>query len=245
MSGVEITTYNMRHALKTGKTDQDTNKLAKLDQDYLCWQEINTKAKSHRIKELTQPFGYDLICFPDVPGGGKTPISYKTDRKRLIDSGHIFLCPKMGEEGAGPATAVEKRGIWGLFRDRGTGNKELVLNVHLPPSVYVPARRKLSKEAVGNITKFILDMNDLWEPKTFITGDMNVNYNSQKGPNWFAELRSEGYEANWERFDPEDYPSTHPEHNSYIDWVISNMIPKTQDVLLGYNSDHRPVKVRY
>jgi exonuclease III len=241
---IDIITYNIRHGLTQSKVDEDLLKLSNLQGNhYKAFQEIHGTRRSDALEDFFTYSGFGVVRHVRIPGDYKTPIVYDKERKVLLDSGTEFLCPPMGEEGSGPATAVDKRATWARFEDLTSGNQEVVINCHLPPSPHIFQRGLLHKEAVDNLTTLAKNLRNKHEADVLICGDMNTDYYSTKGKSRFQPLMSAGFAANWTQF-PKDIP-TFPKHNSYIDWVIANIIPKSQGVMLGYNSDHRPLRVRY
>lgn len=244
---IDIITYNIRHGLHQPAVDDDLSKLFNLGGNhYIAYQEIHGQLRSRRLEETAERFGYGCVRFEDVPDY-KTPIAYNRKYKSLVAEGSEFLCGPMGAKGAGPATAHDKRTTWGLFEDKTSGNKEVVINCHLPPSPYVFQRGLLHAEAVGNLVEVAKRLRNKYEADVLVCGDMNTNYwdikGLGKGKARFDPLIKEGFTAHFSHF-PKDIP-TFPKSRAHIDWVIGNIVPKHAAVMLGYNSDHRPVRVRY
>lgn len=238
-----IITYNIRHALKQPAVDEDLTKLALTGEHYLAFQEIHGVLRRHRLEDHLAEFNYGTTEFSGLEGDHKTPISFNKRFKELLEEGSEYLCEPMGAKGAGPATAFPKRATWGRFKDLSTGNIEVVINCHLPPSPHIFQRGLLHKEAIENLTTLAKRLRNKYEADTLVCGDMNTDYYSVRGKARFDNLIAAGFTANWSHF-PKDIPSF-PGHNAHIDWVIGNIVPKHQAVMLGYNSDHRPVRVRY
>lgn len=240
---VDLITYNIRHALSQRIENEDTTRLARLRADYHAYQEIASIKNCRDLQANIAVYGYKLIYHTTRPGAHKVPIAYLNEFKRLIDTGTEFLCDKLGSEGAGGATNVPKSATWAVFKDVGTGNREVVINWHAPASVYVPARSKKHKECVANLETLAFKLRSQHAAKVFLVGDTNVDFNNERQRKRFDNFFEAGFKAQWEFFP--DAPPSHGPHKSKIDWSLSNMIPQEMEVLMDYHSDHRPVRVRY
>ena len=243
----DIIDYNIRHALSQKKEDEDTAILAQLQPDYMTFQEIASKENYHSLFNNITPYGYSLVPIAKYEkrhnGVHKTPIAFNAIHRALVDYGANFLTGPISDEGAGGGTAVDKTATWAVFREKESFRKEIIVNWHAPASISVPERSKEHREAVKNLTTLVLELRRKYRCRVFICGDTNTNFKNPRHRSRYKDLLSNGFAVNWGFFD-DDTPSF-PQHNGQIDWIISNMVPQKQEVLLDFHSDHRPIRVWY
>ena len=265
---VSIATFNTSAMLSTGRAVADVKRLAATGVDIIALQEM---ANPDRRKQVVAALVDCSMCeyesyMPPSAVPGSTPILYRWDRFRLEGTGTTQVSEPtyVGARGAGPATLNAKFVNWVHLRERATGRHLYVVNNHAVPTVQgpdggpnksQPKRLELYRKHMEGLRQLIAPMKASGAA-VFVTGDLNVNFRRDRlvqSPMFpFATMRALGLQASFEALG-EPSTGTHvlPGGSSMrlIDYVYSlrhgAVSPVSQQILRGYSSDHRPVRVVY
>lgn len=195
---------------------------------------------------------------------GATPILWNSRRFALVDSGNEQVTEDwyVGPAGAGPSTFQEKFITWVQLRDRATGRSFFVLNTHFIPSVQgaggypntkLPARLEHFQQHMSALQALVTTFRETGLP-VLVTGDFNVNFRRDKviRPEMFpyASLDAVGARATFAAVGEPGYGShVGGDGKRLIDYVAYTLGPRLSPVrngvMLGFNSDHRPVWARF
>ena len=128
--------------------------------------------------------------------GEGTPIFYKADRFRLVDSGHFWLSPTPNQPSIGWNASCNRIAVWAVLEDVATGKSFVYLNTHFD-HVSEEARiesAKLIKETVRGLAPSLpfvfnadFNLNDKSEGY-----DLLVNYSYPCIDTWKAAAETEG-----------------------------------------------------
>ena len=132
----------------------------------------------------------------DGTKGEGTPIFYKADRFRLVNSGHFWLSPTPNQPSIGWNASCNRIAVWAVLEDVATGKSFVYLNTHFD-HVSEEARvesAKLIKETVRGIAPnlpfaFNADFNLNEKSEGY---DMLVNYSYPCIDTWKAAKETEG-----------------------------------------------------
>ena len=132
----------------------------------------------------------------DGTKGEGTPIFYKADRFRLVNSGHFWLSPTPNQPSIGWNASCNRIAVWAVLEDVATGKSFVYLNTHFD-HVSEEARvesAKLIKETVRGIAPnlpfvFNADFNLNEKSEGY---DMLVNYSYPCIDTWKAARETEG-----------------------------------------------------
>ena len=132
----------------------------------------------------------------DGTKGEGTPIFYKADRFRLVNSGHFWLSPTPNQPSIGWNASCNRIAVWAVLEDVATGKSFVYLNTHFD-HVSEEARvesAKLIKETVRGIAPnlpfvFNADFNLNEKSEGY---DMLVNYSYPCIDTWKAAAETEG-----------------------------------------------------
>jgi endonuclease/exonuclease/phosphatase (EEP) superfamily protein YafD len=199
-----------------------------------------------------------------VPGG--TPILFRKRQYRLEHAGtrQVSEATAVGGSGAGPSRIRAKYINYVRLTERRTGRTVWVLNNHTVPSVQGDGGRpnrkhskrlRLYRQHMAGLSALV----QRFERRgglVFATGDFNVNHRTDRRAQArmfpYATMRAVGMRASYV---PLGQPSrgTHVLTNGrgtrLIDYVHHlprpKLWPRTQRILRGYASDHRPLLVHY
>lgn len=109
------------------------------------------------------------------------PVFYRRERLKLLDSGTFWLSETPEEVSRGWDAACNRICSWGYFQDKVTKAKFYFLNTH------IDNRGAVAKtKSVELILKFIEERGK--DVKVIVTGDMNVNQNSE----WYKQFVATG-----------------------------------------------------
>ena len=132
----------------------------------------------------------------DGTKGEGTPIFYKADRFRLVNSGHFWLSPTPNQPSIGWNASCNRIAVWAVLEDVATGKSFVYLNTHFD-HVSEEARvesAKLIKETVRGIAPNLpfvfnadFNLNDKSEGY-----DLLVNYSYPCIDTWKAAAETEG-----------------------------------------------------
>ena len=132
----------------------------------------------------------------DGTKGEGTPIFYKADRFRLVDSGHFWLSPTPNQPSIGWNASCNRIAVWAVLEDVATGKSFVYLNTHFD-HVSEEARvesAKLIKETVRGLAPSLpfvfnadFNLNDKSEGY-----DLLVNYSYPCIDTWKAAAETEG-----------------------------------------------------
>lgn len=106
-------------------------------------------------------------------GGEYSPIFYKKDRFKLLDSGHFWLAPDPSKPALGWDAVCIRICTWGYFKDLKTKHKFYFFNTHMD-HIGVTARR----EGARLIMKKMKELMKKGET-VIMTGDFNVDQKSE------------------------------------------------------------------
>ncbi|MBR3678092.1 MAG: endonuclease/exonuclease/phosphatase family protein [Alistipes sp.] len=113
--------------------------------------------------------------------GEFSPVFYRRERLKLLDSGTFWLSETPEEVSRGWDAACNRICSWGYFQDKVTKAKFYFLNTH------IDNRGAVAKtKSVELILKFIEERGK--DVKAIVTGDMNVNQNSE----WYKQFVATG-----------------------------------------------------
>ena len=132
----------------------------------------------------------------DGTKGEGTPVFYRSDKFRLIRSGHFWLSPTPNEPSIGWNASCNRIAVWAVLEDVATGKSFVYLNTHFD-HVSEEARvesAKLIKETVRGIAPnlpfvFNADFNLNEKSEGY---DMLVNYSYPCIDTWKAARETEG-----------------------------------------------------
>lgn len=268
-TSLRFVTYNASAGVEPDQAMEDLRTIFATHPDVVTLQEMASPEKRRMIRELfldCPDCSWDgYLPGPAVPG--ETPILYRSDRFRLVDSGSVQVTEAtyVGSWGAGPSTIRAKYVNWVRLRDERTGRLLNVLNNHTVPSVQAkdgrpnhrsPERLDIYRKHMAGLQDLVRRFEDEGRGLVFVTGDLNVNYRRDcvLTPKLFPyhRLGNVGLTASYA-------PLGQPAHGTHvlrsgndtrlIDYVYfrpdASLQPVDQRVLTGYASDHRPLLVEF
>jgi endonuclease/exonuclease/phosphatase (EEP) superfamily protein YafD len=275
---VRIATLNTAAMSSTGEAMADIRALLAQEPDIVALQEMSSWERRRRVIDRLicgengvdgglaepTPCAYaGWVPIPAVQGG--TPILWRKDKFTLLGHDWVQVTPKtfVGDRGAGPRVMNAKYVVRVRLRDVATGRQIWVLNNHFVPTVQAARggrndntrRTALYARHMAALKTMVTDLRR--RGLTFITGDFNVNYRTDKvvqDPIFpYAGLGSVGARSSYYELG-EPATGTHRLRNGFdkrlIDYVHHRVAPRRvvpvgQRILKGYNSDHRPLVVDY
>lgn len=196
------------------------------------------------------------LYMPSTANGGSTPILWKKDKFQLISKGVVKAYDgQVVEAGSGGTHATTKHVIWVRLKHIASGRVLFVVNSQLIGSVEkngapdrsVPKRLALYDRHMSLIATKIKQFQQNNTP-VIVTGDFNVNYRKDRQVRSamfpYAKTNSVNTWANWRYLGA-------PEGGTYgtrlIDYVlvshITEVTPKSAQLLPAYGSDHRAVNI--
>lgn len=257
---IRVVSFNTQLPQSTERALSDVKRLVDAKMGVIALQEMMGRERRTALREQfvdCETCRYEgLIAERNTEGAN--PILWKTPRFSLVDSGNVQVTDDwyVGARGAGPTTFQEKFVTWVQLAERRTGRMFYVLNTHMIPSVQgrdgypnqeYPERLAHFRQHMSALQDLIRQFQATGLP-VFVTGDFNVNYRRDKviKPAMFpyASLGAVGVRASYAATSEPSY-GTHGGGTRLIDYVAhtvsSKVKPVSTEVLLGYNSDHRPV----
>lgn len=264
-STVRIASFNTEAGLSTSEAVSDITRLAGAGTHVIALQEMGSPSRRAAVREALVdcsncPFE---AYFPVGAPANATPILYRWQKFRLEGTGSKQVTERtyVGPRGAGPSWIRAKYVNYVQLRDRETGQAVYVLNNHAVPSVQAK-----DGGSNGNTRRLAIYRKHMDGLKTlvsslrasgaavFVTGDLNVNYRKDRivrdriFP--FYNMKQVSTRASyWHLGEPARGTHVLPSGHStrLIDYVYITDHPavtaESQRILLGYNSDHRPVLV--
>ncbi len=236
--------------------------------DVVALQEFWSPRRQQAVRDLYTDCAdcvYDMYL-PVGDGRGSVPIIYRSDRFTLLGARSVPVTEDtyVGPRGAGPSMQAGKYVNHVALFDNVANRTVNVLNNHLVASVQGPGGRpnrrmgprlKLYRTHMNNLLTMI---NEITVGAVVVTGDFNVNYRRDRVTRAaifpYRKLSSVGLEANFGQL-REPRTGTHRlrggNDTRLIDQVwatggeASFLRAKWQRIMLGLNSDHRPLLVSY
>ena len=258
---VRVASYNTAAFIDHDRAAADVVRLA-AEADIIGLQEMASLTRRNAVKARlldcsSCPFeGY--MPAEAVPGG--TPILYRWSRFRLDGSGTVKVTEDtyVGAAGAGPSTLRARYLNWVKLRERATGRTVYVINNHAPPSVQgrdglpnqeMEERLELYRQHMEGLTALIRKFRADGS-LVVVTGDLNVNFRTDRRAQHplfpYARLGGVGVRASYFHLG-EPTLGTHGSGDRLIDYVAASnpkkLLARSQRILTGYSSDHRPVVV--
>jgi endonuclease/exonuclease/phosphatase (EEP) superfamily protein YafD len=265
---LHIATLNVHGELSIARAYEDISDLAATEADVIGLQEMGGRARRDYVREHLVDCA-DCVWDAHMPIGGpeaSVPVLYRSDRFELEAEGSrkVSDATYVGPEGAGPSTLKAKYINWVVLRQLSTGQRVAVLNSHAVPTVQakdggpnykLPERLELYRQHMTGLQKLITEIA-ADGALVFATGDFNVNYRKDKTvrAKMFPYVRMGRVDTRASYFHlGEPRTGTHVLPNGFdkrlIDYVFNRtddaVTPAEQSILRGYNSDHRPLLVRY
>jgi endonuclease/exonuclease/phosphatase (EEP) superfamily protein YafD len=265
---IKIATYNVETTLTPQQALSDIQKLASTGVDVIALQEMGSRERRDFIRaQFIDCSTCQWAAYMPLSGAKASEnILFRRSRFALEDQGSRQVSEQtyVGPEGAGPSTLKAKYISYVRLYDKTSGQHVWVLNNHAVPSVQakdggpnykLPVRLELYKEHMEGLKTFLTELTGTGSP-VFVTGDFNVNYRTDKKVQASIFPYSElGSVNTWASYRSLGEPSTgtHVLPNGVdtrlIDYVFNlrsvGVTPRSQSVLLGYASDHRPFVARY
>ncbi len=270
---LRIATFNTEVPQSDRKAMRDITALAAKLPDVLTLQEMSSPSRRRLVREQLvdcETCLYDAFMPSEaVPGG--TPILYRSDRFTFLggESLKVTNPTYVGKKGAGPSTMHSKYVNYVRLRDNVTMRKLNIFNNHAVPSVQganggpnlkMGKRLGIYEKHMRALVATLARVKQTYGGFNFVTGDLNVNFRRDRvlRPKLFP-YRNMGLAHLRASFDLLGEPArgTHVLGNGngsrLIDYVYADTRRPVravgQQILMGYNSDHRPVlvdfKVRY
>lgn len=268
-AGLELASYNIRHALSDGTAATDVRRLAATGVDVIGLQEMSARTRRNAVLAEVQNCDTCVMrgVFFDSPANiGAVPILYRSDRFDLYDSGSVMLSDRtfIGTKGAGPAELPPKYVTWVKLQERRTGRFFYVLNSHAVASVQAKDggpntnQRRLAvyRKHMDGLKSLVAQMKRR-QVGVFVLGDLNVNYRRDREVRDslfpYVNMAEVQVTASYEAL---GLPATgtHARMDGtstsrLIDYVYymprNPFTPASQSILSGYASDHRPLVVGF
>ncbi len=207
------------------KVLHDVRKAAKTG-EIIGWQEIAPERYRQAIRNLP---GFSHF----MPKGLQTPISWKKDQFKLLDSGVERM--HGGQAGVSPHRTV----AWVKLQNKETGKTMIHMNTHLVSGAWNtkiqrsdPWRKAMWNQHMTKMGKLVERFEKKGHPVT-ITGDFNRNH----------------FKVFGNKVDYDSGLRTGTHGSSTLDYVMSTKHPGLKKVSSrvdsGYASDHNGVIVRY
>jgi len=161
------------------------------------------------------------------PGAETTPILWDPDAVGVTAQGtrKATNATYTGRRGAGPSTVKAK--VWNHVRVHGDGDPFVLINGHLPASLYLPKRRALAKRQVAVLAEMVERKAD--RIAVVVVGDFNARPSSLL----FRPLRRAGMRQHTKA-------ATHGRRTIDLTWTLGRG-GRTQ--VIHAPSDHRAVRL--
>jgi endonuclease/exonuclease/phosphatase (EEP) superfamily protein YafD len=267
-SSFSVVTYNVRHALSDATAAADLQKLAASGVDVMGLQEMGSGTRRAAVRNLI--VDCDTCAFraawPNGTGQAEVPILFRDSVFSLVSKGteKISDATYVGPRGAGPSRMAPKYLNYAELQHRDTGQIVYVINNHTVPSVQGPnggpnqanaARLRLYRMHMQHLRDMISRFKAMGAA-VVTTGDFNVNYRrdvtlqSKMFP--YYNMKQIGVYASYRTL---GMPARGTQNNrngintriiDYVSALDSPVLKATaQEIMSGYRSDHRPVRVSY
>jgi hypothetical protein len=260
---VRIGSYNIRAGVSTQDFSAGVHAFLPTT-DIAGLQETNSKDKAAVLAGLASS-GWDFwrqyrTNIPSHPTQGGTeqqPVLWRSDRFVCTYAGPALLSGLFSLNGEKPAFDDTKRHWFTVVHlvDRVTGQRLVILNVHLIPGVVMgglpvpgmPRHWALYKMQMANVVDMVKRQQS-WG-KVFVLGDFNAGWLQDKAHRHkhlpFRSNRSVGYRSMWATETPPKGRGSR--RHGLIDQVFAASKAKRARVLFSINqySDHKPVLARY
>lgn len=268
-SSVSLATMNIRHALSDSAARADVVKLAGTGVDVIGLQEMASRKRRDAVMAAVQDCDdcrMRGVFFTSPANIGAVPILYRADRFDLYDSGSLMLSDRtyIGARGAGPAELPPKYANWVKLQEKRTGRFFYVVNSHTVASVQAPdggandntRRLALYRKHMAGLSSLVSQFKRR-QTGIFVLGDLNVNYRRDRVVRDrlfpYVNMGAVDVEASYEHL---GVPSTgtHERRDGGTDTRLIDYVyfmprrpftPRAQSILTGYNTDHRPLSVRF
>jgi endonuclease/exonuclease/phosphatase family metal-dependent hydrolase len=248
---LRIVTFNVRYAnpqdgpnIWENRRDLFVRTVKSLAPDVMGTQEL-LRSQADDIAKALPEYSWFGIGRRGDAADEHMGVFYRAGRLELLDHSHFWLSEESWKPGSSAWNmSLPRMATWGLFRDRRTGRRFLLLNTHY-------AHRSQDEEARGQSSALIARRIGLLDPTIplVITGDFNAPsgsaaYTALVPPmkdSWMEAATKDGPEGTFHNF------SGKP-GNARIDWILfrapwkvleSRTVTANQDG--RYPSDHFPV----
>ena len=255
---VGIATFNVLRTLEPREARKDVRRLLGDKQiSVIGWQEADARHWPRMLRRLSGR-KWDTAYFRGRGAGGQ-PISWRTDRFRLISSDSVFMHPGASARhtsqpyGAKSATRVV------LQMKRTPFRTFTIINAHLAPyaeRLNRPGRPRPNINA-RHARRYITGLRRMFinSPGYFVagTGDFNFSYigDRQKRPTGFMRRQFRGVAtSSYQALGTRGLKPTHVGTDRFIDYVFladrrrGQIRFGRQRVVVGLRSDHRALVVR-
>ena len=264
-----LATYNIRHALSDSVAAADLQRLADTGVDVIGMQEMGARTRRNAVRaQLVDCESCEFQAYmPDGLGPGEVPFLFRSSVFELVSKGTEMVSDSMfvGASGAGPSTIGPKYLTYVQLRHRATGQDIYVINNHAVASIQGPdggpnynnpERLQLFRKHMDGLAAMI-ERFRATGAAVFAVGDFNVNYRRdavvQAKIFPYYRMKQVGVFASYKFLGSPDRGThstgTGTNDTRLIDQVASSehpaIAPLEQEILSGYSSDHRPVRVRY
>ena len=213
-----------------------TSYVLKTDPDLFGMQEV-TPQQLADVKAYTSAYGC-LSAGRDngSDAGESTPIFYRKDKYRLIDSGHFWLSKTPEKPSIGWKAACLRIAQWALLEDIKSGRRLIYCNTHFD-HISVEARKqsaKLLKDRLHQIAPdvpFILsaDFNTNEKEETY---PLLINHSYPCVDTWKAAKKAKGGPATWNEWGKA--PNT-PDNK--IDFIFTSENVKVKRAVIASPTD--------
>ena len=267
-SSFSVVTYNIRHGLSDAAAVADVQRLADKGVDVIGLQEMGSWERRSAVRARvvdcdTCPYN---TYMPTGSGPAEIPILYRSSIFELVSKGNVKVSDAtyVGPDGAGPSTIAPKYLTYVQLRHKVTAQEFYLINNHTVASVQASdggpnyknrERLRLYRQHMDGLKAMITEFKATGAG-VFTTGDFNVNYRRDvvvRDPLFpYYNMKQVDVFASYKDLGIPDRGTHVAENGSdgrIIDYVSAldhpAFAPKAQEILMGYNSDHRPVWARY
>lgn len=264
-----LATYNIRHALSDSVAAADLQRLADTGVDVIAMQEMGARTRRNAVRaQLVDCESCEFRAYmPDGAGPGEVPFLFRASAFELVSKGTEMVSDAtyVGADGAGPSTIGPKYLTYVQLRHLASGQDIYVINNHAVASVQGPDggpnysnpdRLELFRKHMDGLGAMV-DRFRATGAAVFAVGDFNVNYRRdavvQARLFPYYRMKQVGMFASYKFLGSPDrgthWSGTGTNDTRLIDQVAASehpaIEPLEQEILTGYSSDHRPVRVRY
>jgi exonuclease III len=264
-----LATYNIRHALSDSVAAADLQRLADTGVDVIAMQEMGARTRRNAVRaQLVDCESCEFQAYmPDGFGPAEVPFLFRASAFELVSKGTEMVSDAtfVGASGAGPSTIGAKYLTYVQLRHRATGQDIYVINNHAVASIQGPdggpnynnpERLQLFRKHMDGLGAMV-DRFRATGAAVFAVGDFNVNYRRdavvQAKLFPYDRMKQVGMFASYKSLGTPDrgthWSGTGTNDTRLIDQVAASehpaIAPLEQQILTGYSSDHRPVRVRY
>ena len=260
---VKIASYNTQFGRSPDAVVREVRRLGAEGADIIALQEMGSPKRRQAVRDRLVNCGYCVwdAFMTNLREQNATPILYRSSQFRLLATGAEKVSNRtfVGGAGAGPSTLKAKYVVWVHLRHLASGQHLYVLNNHAVASVQgpgggrnkrAPKRLALYRDHMHGLTSLIEELPSA--SAVFVTGDFNVNYRRdaivRDSMFPFHNLSQVDVAASYRSLG-QPKVGTHGSGDRLIDYVHHrrqvDVTPRSQSILRGYGSDHRPVMVGY